>query len=274
MDYSLKVGALSFGYCEKMKILKDITLSLEKGEFIGILGPNGCGKSTLLKNIMNFLSPESGTVELFGEEIRRMDQKKVARKMAYVPQKSGMHMALTVFETILMGRLPHLKNRWEGYSTVDIEIVNQIIREMDLEPFKDRISLSLSGGEFQKVLLARALVQNPQILILDEPTSNLDMNHAVELMAQIKSLTLNSDLSAVAVLHDLNLAALFCDKVLFVKNGKVVYRGEPHKVFTREIIKDIYDIDVHIGNNEEGLPYVIPKRNLICKKKEWLLNVS
>ncbi|MFP4461540.1 MAG: ABC transporter ATP-binding protein [Thermotogota bacterium] len=274
MDCSLKVDQLSFGYCEKMKILKEVSLSVEKGEFVGILGPNGCGKSTLLKNIMNFFPPESGTVVLFGEEIQKMDQKKIARKMAYVPQKSGMHMALTVFETILMGRLPHLKNRWEGYSSHDIELVNQVIDDLNLEPFRDRISISLSGGEFQKVLLARALVQKPEILLLDEPTSNLDMNHAVDLMAQVKSLTVNSDLSAVAVLHDLNLASLFCDKVFFVNNGNIAYKGDPKAVFTKEIIKEIYKIDVHIGVNEAGLPYVIPKCDTFCKKKEMLLNVS
>ena len=274
MEYNLKVDELSFGYVKGKQILEQVSLSVGNREFLGILGPNGCGKSTLLKNIMNYFPPDSGTVILFNEEIYAMDRKKIAKKMSYVPQKSGMQMPLTVFETILMGRLPHLKSRWEGYSDTDYKIAEEVISGLKLEEFKNRITLSLSGGEFQKVLLARALVQNPEIILLDEPTSNLDMNHAVELMSLVKEMTINSDLSAVAVLHDLNLASLFCDIVLFIKNGKVKYIGKPQEVFKKEIIRNIYGIDVHIGYTDMGFPYVIP----ICKnnhsKKGLYYNVS
>lgn len=274
MAYSLQAEKVSFGYTKEKKILELIDLSVEKGEFLGILGPNGCGKSTFLKNVMNYFPPDSGLVKLFGEDIRSLSQSRIAKKMGYVPQKSGMSMALTVYETILMGRLPHVKNRWEGYAERDHEITNRVIDDLHLNRFRNRISVSLSGGEFQKVLLARALVQNPEILLLDEPTSNLDMNHAVELMSLVKNMTLESDLAAVAVLHDLNLAALFCDRVMFFKKGVVKYTGNPEEVFTNEIIKDIYGIDVFIGKTDAGLPYIVPICNHICRKKEMYCSVS
>ncbi|HOO34166.1 MAG TPA: ABC transporter ATP-binding protein [Thermotogota bacterium] len=274
MAYSLKAEKVSFGYTKGKNILEEIDLSVENGEFLGILGPNGCGKSTFLKNVMNFFPPDSGVVRLFDKDIRSLSQNAIARKMGYVPQKSGMSMALTVFETILMGRLPHVKNRWEGYSERDYEITERVISDLKLNRFRNRVSVSLSGGEFQKVLLARALVQNPEILLLDEPTSNLDMNHAVELMSLVKTMTMESDLAAVAVLHDLNLAALFCDRVMFIKKGTVRYSGKPEAVFTNEIIKDIYGIDVFIGKTEAGLPYIVPVCHQICRKKEMYCNVS
>jgi len=257
-ETSLKVSDLSFGYDNK-SILKEISLNVRKGKFYGILGPNGSGKSTLLKNVMRYLIPDEGEIYLFNESIKNMNRKSVAKKMGFVPQKSEMSMALTVYETILMGRLPHIKSQWEGYTEKDRRIVNNVINSLGLEEFKDRIALSLSGGEFQKVLLARALVQKPEILLLDEPTSNLDMNHAVELMSLIKMMTKNNGLTAVAVLHDLNLAALFCDEVVFLKNNELKYTGCPKAVFKREIIKDIYGLDVYIAECDEGIPYVIPK---------------
>lgn len=258
MDSCVKVNGLSFGYGER-KILEKICFEVGNGKFFGILGPNGSGKSTLLKNIMQYISPDSGTVFLFEEEISNMSRNSIAKKMAFVPQKSEMSMGLSVFETILMGRLPHLKNRWEGYTQTDRSIVESAMLDLDLTRFKDRIALSLSGGEFQKVLLARALVQAPEVVLLDEPTSNLDMNHAVELMSLIKNMTVRNELTAVAVLHDLNLASLFCDEVIFIKDNGIKYSGNPKSIFKREIIREVYGVDVFIGFCDEGFPYVVPK---------------
>lgn len=254
----IKIENLNFSYGNR-KILKGINLGLKERKLTGILGPNGCGKSTLLKNILGYLKSDSGDILIDNVIGNNISQKEKAKLISLVPQKSQLVSAMDVEEFILMGRLPHLKNSWDGYSNKDREIANKYINELELEKFTQRKAPTLSGGEFQRVLLARALTQETKIILLDEPTSALDLNHALDLMKKVKENVIEKNLTAVAVLHDLNLAAMFCDELVMLKDGKVFAQGTPKETLTVENLKSIYDLDCSICYTEDDIPYIIPK---------------
>lgn len=254
---AIKVNNLNFSYGDR-KILKNIKIEIKRGKLTGILGPNGCGKSTLLKNILGYIGKENqNNIEILGKKSRNYTHKEKSRIMSLVPQKSNLMSSMSVLDFVTVGRLPHLKNSWEGYSKKDIDFINMVLKKLGLEDFSSRVALSLSGGEFQRVLLARALIQDPKILLLDEPTSALDLNHAMDLMTRVKKLIDNHDITGVVVLHDLNLASIFCDEIYLMKNGEIAYRGTPKEILTKEILKEIYNLECKIFYNE-GKPYIIP----------------
>jgi len=254
---AIEVKNMSFSF-GKRKILNDISLSIGTEKLTAILGPNGCGKSTLLQNILGFLKSEGGYVELFNENTQNLSQKNKAKKLSFVPQKSRLQAPVTVQEFALLGRLPHLKNTFEGYTKEDHKIANDILDKMHLNHFADRLAISLSGGEFQMVLLARALVQNTKIMLLDEPTSALDLNHAVAIMKRIKKEIKEHKITALMVMHDINLASLFCDEIIMMKDGNVFTKGTPIEVITSENLKKVYHLNSDIHITPEGNPYVIP----------------
>lgn len=254
---AIKINNLNFSYGNK-QILKNINMNITEGKLIGILGPNGCGKSTLLKNILGYVNRNTDSIEIFGKKEKEYTQKEKARIMALVPQKSSLMSAMTVEDFVVMGRLPHLKNNWVGYGHEDMEKSRKILKILGLEKFTKRIALSLSGGEFQRVLLARALTQEPKILLLDEPTSALDLNHAVDLMDRVQKLVKNHSITSVVVLHDLNLASMFCEEIYLMKEGNIKYIGSPKEIFTKEILKEVYDLNCKIIYDEKGKPYVLP----------------
>ncbi|WP_300357310.1 ABC transporter ATP-binding protein [Fusobacterium sp.] len=254
----IKIEDLNFSYGER-KILKGINLEISEKKLTGILGPNGCGKTTLLKNILGYFKSEKGHILLRDKESKKFSQKEKARLISFVPQKSQLVSGMNVEEFTLMGRLPHLKNSWDGYSREDKEITRKYLKQLDLEKFMTRKAVTLSGGEFQRVLLARALTQETDIILLDEPTSALDLNHALELMSKVKETVTEKGLTAVAVLHDLNLAAMFCDELVMLKDGKVFSKGTPKETLTSENLKEVYDLDCTISLTEDDIPYIIPK---------------
>lgn len=260
----IDIDNLSFSYGER-QILDGISLSIEKNKLVGILGPNGCGKSTLLKNILGYLNSSSGNIKIYNRELKSYSQREKSKLISLVPQKSQLVSAISVEEFVLMGRLPHLKNSWTGYSKEDRYIAKTSLKSLELERFSNRIAPTLSGGEFQRVLLARAITQNTDIILLDEPTSALDLNHAIELMEKIKEIVLNEKKTAVAVLHDLNLASLFCDELVMLKNGKVFCKGTPKEVLTKDNLKEVYNLECEIIYDEDTLPYIIPKTKKIKK---------
>ncbi|MGL4947494.1 MAG: ABC transporter ATP-binding protein, partial [Cetobacterium sp.] len=237
----IKIKELSFSYGER-EILNAIEVHIKKGKMTGILGPNGCGKSTFLKNILGYLSPNSGEVIFNGKNAIELSKKDKAKIISLVPQKSNLMTNMSVKDFVLMGRLPHLKSNWSGYSFGDLKKVEDNLRMLDLKKFSERVAVSLSGGEFQRVLLARALTQDPEILLLDEPTSALDLNHAVELLNKVKNLVLKKSLTSVAVLHDLNLAAMFCDELIMMKDGVIKFHGTPEEVLTESNLKEVYNL--------------------------------
>ncbi|MGL6066217.1 MAG: ABC transporter ATP-binding protein [Cetobacterium sp.] len=253
----IKIKELSFSYGER-EILNALEVHIKKGKMTGILGPNGCGKSTFLKNILGYLSPNSGEVIFNGKNAIELSKKDKAKIISLVPQKSNLMTNMSVKDFVLMGRLPHLKSNWSGYSFGDLKKVEDNLRMLDLEKFSERVAVSLSGGEFQRVLLARALTQDPEILLLDEPTSALDLNHAVELLNKVKNLVLKKSLTSVAVLHDLNLAAMFCDELIMMKDGVIKFHGTPEEVLTESNLKEVYNLKSRVIKDENGIPYIIP----------------
>lgn len=254
---AIKIRDVRFSYGNK-EILKGVEAHITEGKLTGILGPNGCGKSTLLKNILGYLKKNQGEIELLGREIDTFTNKELARTVALVPQKSNLMSPMNVEDFVLMGRLPHLKSSWGGYTKGDREISYRYMEEMDVDKFRERGATSLSGGEFQRVLLARALTQDPEILLLDEPTSAMDLSHAVELMARVKDKVKKEKLTSVAVIHDLNLASMFCDEIILMDQGRVRYTGTPAEVLTEERLKEVYNLNSRVIKDEAGNPYIIP----------------
>ena len=254
----INIENLNFGYGER-QILNNLSLSIDEKKLVGILGPNGCGKSTLLKNILGYLHSSSGTIKIANKNSNEFSQKEKSKLISLVPQKSQLMSAMSVEEFVLMGRLPHLENSWKGYSKEDRELAEKALNSLDLERFKRRTATTLSGGEFQRVLLARAITQDTEIILLDEPTSALDLNHAIELMEKVKEIVKKEGKTAVAVLHDLNLAALFCDELIMLKNGKLFCKGTPKEVLTKENLKEVYNLNCDIFYGENDFPYIIPK---------------
>ena len=254
----IRIENLNFSYGNR-KILNNINLSITEKKLTGILGPNGCGKTTLLKNILGYLHNDSGNIEILGRDSSEYTQKEKAKCISFVPQKSMLVSAMDVTDFVLMGRLPHLENSWSGYTKHDREIADRSLRELGLGHFCDRIAVTLSGGEFQRTLLARAITQDTDIILLDEPTSALDLNHALELMDKVKDIIWKKGKTAVAVLHDLNLASMFCDEIVMMKNGTVYCKGTPREVMTEENLKLIYNLDCQVCHTDEGIPYIIPK---------------
>ena len=257
-DISIENTTFSYGLSEE-NLLDGINLNIEKGKFIGILGPNGCGKSTLLKVILKYLNPKEGIIKIENKELKEYTQSELAEILSFVPQKSSLTMPLTVEDVVYMGRVPYMKNKWTGFDREDREKVEKIMQMLKIDKFKNRVIFSLSGGEFQRVLLARALAQNTNIMLLDEPTSALDMNYALEIMKLTSYFVKNESLTAVMVLHDLNLASMYCDSIILLKNGKIAYEGTPKEFFRPEILEEIYGFNCEVIENN-GFSYVIPNK--------------
>jgi iron complex transport system ATP-binding protein len=258
----LEVTKLRFAYRNR-PVLRDISLSLRSGEFLGFLGPNGSGKSTFLKNLLGFLKPSggrivfSGSPQGFSPELARNER---ARRLAFVPQSPGIRSSLSVGDLVLMGRLPHLKDRWAGYSRADRRMVAEALRVLGMEDMADRDVMSLSGGELQKAIIGRCLVQEGDIILLDEATSGLDLNHTIEIMELMRGKADREAKIIVAVLHDLNLAAQYCDRIVLLKDGKLRYQGLPSAILTESVVEEIYGVRAAVKTDEDGRPYVLPRR--------------
>ncbi|MBN1803188.1 MAG: ABC transporter ATP-binding protein, partial [Candidatus Lokiarchaeota archaeon] len=228
-------------------IINDISLNFDKGHLYGIIGPNGCGKTTFLKLISGILKKKYGQIYLEEINLNKLSIREVAKHLAMVDQLNYIEFDYKVREIIKMGRYTHI-NRFSSESTEDKEIVEEIIKKLGLSELADRGFNQLSGGEQQKVVIARSLAQKTNILLLDEPTSHLDINYQLEFMELFKQYV-KEGLVVVIVLHDLNISAQFCDKLILMNEGRVIEFGDAKKVLTRENIKKIYGIDVIIKNN-------------------------
>jgi len=253
---NITIRGLSFGYRSR-RILKDLNLIVEDSEILGLVGPNGSGKTTLIKCMDRILKP-AGSIILDGQDIKDISQRELARQMGYVPQSSPAPPNITVFDSILMGRRPHLGWR---VSENDLDKVVEVMEMLHIEDFAMKDFSELSGGQRQKVLIARALAQEPSVLLLDEPTSNLDMKHQLEVMETIRSLVLARGISAVMAIHDLNLACRFVDKLAILKDGTIHAAGEPSSLLTEETIRSVYGVEAVVMGHMDR-PYVVPLRSL------------
>lgn len=247
----LKVEHLDFSI-DKTQILKAIDLNIQKGEFVGLVGPNGCGKSTLLKNIYRIYQPDHGKIYLGGQLVDQVNDKAFAKKMAVMVQENTVEFDLTVIDMVMLGRYAH-KRLLQDSSEKDRAISEKYLEEVGLKGYEERSFLSLSGGEKQRVLLARALSQEAELIVLDEPTNHLDIKYQYQIMNILK----RQDMTVFTSVHDLNIAALYCDRIVVLKKGKLVKIGTPEEVITPEMIRYLYGIDSEVHMSETtGRPQI------------------
>jgi iron complex transport system ATP-binding protein len=250
---------LEFGYSSQL-ILKKISMELRPSEMLGVIGPNGSGKSTLIQCIDGLLKPKNGSIFLDGTDIKGISRKEMAKMVGYVPQTSSRSFfPSTVLDAVLMGRRPHLG--WRS-SSGDVKKAIKVLRLMGIENLAMNDINQLSGGQQQKVLIARALAQESSILLLDEPTSNLDIKHQLEVVEIIREMVAERGISAIMAVHDLNLASKYTDRIIMMKEGCIVDQGVPSEVLTKENIRSVYGVVAEVINNNGGSPHVIPVKSL------------
>ncbi len=255
LKIKLKIEDIEFKYASTA-VLENICLEVAPSEVVSICGPNGAGKTTLLRCINRILKATKGNILLDGREIGNMKMSEIAKRIGYVPQSTSSVFPLTVFDMVLMGRRPHVG--WRS-GEADMERVVDVLKMMKIEDLAMRDFSGLSGGQQQKVIIARALAQEPEVLLLDEPTSNLDIKHQLEVMEIIKNLSIEKGISVIAAIHDLNLASRYADKIILMKGGKIFCAGKPASVLTPENILSVYGVEAVVKNELER-PYVIPVR--------------
>lgn len=253
----LQLEHIAHRYTEADWCLADIHIAMNPGEFIGIIGPNGAGKSTLLKIAAGTLSPQNGSVTLLGKNIHTLARRAIAREMAYLPQGVTSLFDYRVEELIAMGRFPHLPAA--GFMRpVDIEIVEKCMTLTDTTAFRHRQVSHLSGGEKQRVLLASVLAQEPRVLLLDEPTTGLDIHHQIAFFKRLKDLAAKG-IAVATVTHDLNLAGQFCDTLFLMANGREVTTGQVQDVLKQDILAEVYQENIYVGRHPKtGKPIVLP----------------
>lgn len=247
----IRIENLTFGYDEEI-ILQDVNLVLDKPGLLCILGPNGVGKTTIVKNINKLLKPTGGHVYINGKDVAHMSLLDIAKTLAFVPNSSSTVFSMTVGEFILMGRHPRA-----GYTTSDrdIQIVDEAIKLLGLEEFANRDVRQLSAGQTQRVMIARGLVQEPDILILDEPTSNLDVKYQMDVMRFLKAYARDRQILVVMVCHDLNITAAYADRVILMYGKNVYADGTAKEVLTTENIKTVYKVNAEVSDFN-GVPQI------------------
>ncbi len=250
----LEANGLVVSYGNR-QILNEVDLHAEQGQFVGIIGPNGSGKTTLVKTINRIIKPNAGEIIIDGRCIDTMNNIEIAKNIAMVSQVISINFEFTVEDVVLMGRTPYIKS---GETHEDLVIVQDAMERTKILHLKNRFVTQLSGGELQKVIIARALAQNPKILLLDEPTSHLDITNQIDILNLVKDAS-RKGMLVIAVMHDLNLAAYYCDKLCLIRDGDVISTGTPGEVLTPSNIKTTYNIDVEVINNQiTNSLYVIP----------------
>ncbi len=228
-------------------IVKQVSVQVADGQFVGLLGPNGSGKTTLLKSIYRVLKPSAGIVTLDGTDIREMSYRESSKRMGVVSQFTNMSFDFTVEEIVLMGRAPH-KKAFSQDTEEDYRIAEEALRKVDMLDFRDRMFMTLSGGEKQRILLARTLAQQVDILILDEPTNHLDIKYQIQIMDVVKSL----GKGVLSALHDLNLTLMYCSYVYVLKNGRIVAHGPTEEIITKELIREVYEVDCEVERDRRS----------------------
>jgi iron complex transport system ATP-binding protein len=256
MDTLLKINNLSGGY-HKETVIRDISLEIKRGDFISIIGPNGSGKTTLLRLISRVLVPQKGNISLEGYDIARMDLKEFCRKVAFVAQDMITDFSFSALEIVLLGRIPHLK-RLQIETKNDYLIAQNSLAMTDTLHLKEKRIDELSSGERQRVIIAKALAQQPVLLFLDEPTSHLDIGHQTQILDLLKRLNRQNNITIVMVLHDLNLASEYCNRIILLNEGRIFKEGSPREVLTYQNIEAVYKTVVVVRDNPiNAKPYII-----------------
>lgn len=251
----IEVNAISFRYHEDW-VLQDISFRVEKGEFVGVIGPNGSGKTTLLKILYRLLSPQRGEILFELVPMKKMDRTDIAKRIAVVAQETHLLFPFSVLETVLMGRSPHLGHLMFE-SEKDVEVTKKAMEWTKMLPFSERSMDDLSGGERKRVFIARALAQEPEVILLDEPTTNLDIHHQMDFLDLILTLNRERGLTIVMASHDMNIASEFCDRLILLQEGRIYKMGTPDEVITKEIIEKVYGCEVWVDQNPfSGMPRI------------------
>jgi iron complex transport system ATP-binding protein len=238
---NLQAHELSLGY-RNFRVVENFDVEISGGTTIGLVGPNGSGKTTLLRAFAGLLKPFHGTISLDGQNLNRLPSRQRARILGWVPQQERLAWPLTVKEVVALGRAPH-RGWLLPLTRVDQDVIERVIEFTEMTPLADRRVDELSGGEFQRVLIARALAQEPQMLLLDEPTANLDIHHQFRVMDMVRELVVQHKITAVIAIHDLNLAARYCDILILMHAGKKVCAGSPAEVLTPENVSRVFNVE-------------------------------
>lgn len=251
----IKLENIEFGYDPKIPVIKGISYTLDKPEFICIMGPNGVGKSTLIHCLNKILKPTAGVVYMDGRDVQEMKLKELASHMGYVPASSQDSFPLTVVDTVMVG----LQNDFKfGTNASDLQKVYDVLKLMKVEHLAMKNFNELSAGQHQKVMLARGLVRTPEIVLLDEPTSNLDIKHQIQVTKTLSELPRTKGMMVIMISHDINITAKYADRIILISDGKVYADGTPLEVLTKENIRDVYDVEADVLEIE-GRPHIILK---------------
>lgn len=264
---SLQVQRVFFSYLDGL-VLHDINLSIKAGEMVGLLGPNGSGKTTLIKLASGVLKPDQGEIKLDGSSLSQLSRKSIARSVAVVPQQFNIPFAFTTAEVVMLGRTPFLRAFAEE-SEIDKQLVSNALELVGISGLRERRFDELSGGERQKVILAMALAQQPKLLLLDEPTVHLDITHQVEILELVRRLNVERGLTIIAAMHDLNLASLYFDRLVLLKEGRVSVDGTPAQVLTEARIREVFSALVKVEPHPvTGVPHIVimPKGSAIKRQ--------
>lgn len=251
----IEVHSVSFRY-HKAWVLQEVSFRVEKGEFVGVIGPNGSGKTTLLKLLYRLLSPQRGGILIELTPLEKMDRRDIAKRIAVVAQETQILFPFSVLETVLMGRSPYLGHLLFE-SDKDLEIAKKAMEWTKILPFSERSIEELSGGERKRVFIARALAQEPEVILLDEPTANLDIQHQIDFLDLILTLNRERGLTIVMASHDMNIASEFCDRLILLQEGRIFKTGTPEEVVTKENIESVYGCEVWIDRHPvSGMPRI------------------
>ncbi|MBR7152687.1 MAG: ABC transporter ATP-binding protein [Candidatus Methanomethylophilaceae archaeon] len=263
----VRIEDLEFGYNENRKVLEGVFLKIDGPQLISIIGPNGVGKSTLIHCMNKILNPTGGVVQIEGKDVRDYSVRELAKQMGYVPHATGDSFPMTVMDTVLMGKYPHAGKK---VTNADVEEVYGILKLLGIEHLAMRSFDQLSAGQHQKVALARGLAQQPKILLLDEPTSNLDIKHQMDVSRILKEMTEERDMVVVMISHDLNIASKYSDYMIMLHGGGIYAIGTPEEVITPKNIKTVYGVESSVIL-DEGRPHVILRDGLF-KEEEHRVN--
>ncbi len=254
----LEVKDLQKVYDDGYHAVRGVSYTLKPGQLVGLIGPNGCGKSTMMKCINRMHDATSGDILVDGQSILDKKPADVAKIVATVPAELKNSFGLTVYETVMLGRYPYMKNMW-WEPVEEEELIMENLAKFGVAHLKDRQINMLSSGELQRVLIAKAYVQNPRLMLVDEPTSHLDMKYKLDVMEYLTAMV-RQDMTILVAEHDISLMARYCDTCIIMRKGEILGIGDPKKVITPELIEEVYGVSASVGFDDEGELFVLPKR--------------
>lgn len=255
----LEVRNLQKYYDDGYHAVRGVSFSIPPGMLVGLIGPNGCGKSTMMKCINRMHDPSSGDILIDGESVLNKTPADIAKIVSTVPAELRNSFGLTVYETVMLGRYPYLKNVWWETEN-DESVVEDALRKFGVLHLQDRQLNMLSSGEMQRVLIAKAYVQEPRLMLVDEPTSHLDMKYKLDVMEYLNAMV-KKDMTVLVAEHDISLMARYCDLCIIMKKGEIVAIGKPKEIINPDLIREVYDVDASVGFDDEGELFVLPKRH-------------